>query len=60
MHSQCLADVYWISGWYILVMKQLTELTVKVNCRLSPYKKENNNLESSVLNAIIKHIRNGA
>ena len=47
MYSQCLADVYWISGWYILVMKQLTELTVEVNCRLSPYNKENNYLESS-------------
>ena len=57
MHSQCLADVYWISGWYILVLKQLTELTVEVNCRLSPYNKENNNLE---VDTIIKYIRNGA
>ena len=60
MHSQCLADVYWISGWYIFVLKQLTELTVEVNCRLSPYNKESNNLESSILNTIIKHNRNGA
>ena len=54
--SQCLTDVHWISGWYILVMKQLTKFTVEVNCR---FNKENNNLESSILNTI-KHIRNGA
>ena len=45
-----LAHVHWISGWYILVVKYLTKFL---------YNKENNNLESSILNTI-KHLRNAA
>ena len=54
--SQCLADVHWISGWYILVMKPNSRLKLTVG--LNPYGKEKNNLESLILNTI-KHIRNG-